>query len=60
MKDLLDEYKKYIGDYSTLQLIHLNDSKEPLGSNKDRHEIIGKGYIYKEKEALLYLLSLSS
>ena len=59
MKDLLDEYKKYIGDYSTLQLIHLNDSKEPLGSNKDRHEIIGKGYIYKEKEALLYLLSFA-
>jgi deoxyribonuclease-4 len=24
---------------------HLNDSKHPLGSGKDRHEHIGRGYI---------------
>jgi deoxyribonuclease-4 len=26
-------------------MIHLNDSKFPLGAGKDRHEVIGKGYI---------------
>ncbi len=30
---------------SRLQAIHLNDSKFPLGSRKDRHENIGKGEI---------------
>lgn len=29
----------------TLGLIHLNDSKAPLGSKKDRHELIGEGEI---------------
>ncbi len=28
-----------------LGLIHLNDSKAPLGSKKDRHELIGEGMI---------------
>jgi deoxyribonuclease IV len=28
-----------------LGLIHLNDSKAPLGSKKDRHELIGDGHI---------------
>ena len=28
-----------------LYAIHLNDSKNPLGSHKDRHELIGKGNI---------------
>jgi apurinic endonuclease APN1 len=59
MKYFLDDYKKYVGDYSTLNLIHLNDSKEPLGSKKDKHENIGKGYIFKDKkgkEALYFLI----
>ncbi|MFI5231679.1 MAG: deoxyribonuclease IV, partial [Gemmatimonadales bacterium] len=30
---------------ATLGLIHLNDSKAPLGSKKDRHELIGDGAI---------------
>ena len=25
--------------------IHINDSKNPLGSHKDRHEKIGEGFI---------------
>ena len=29
----------------TLGLIHLNDSRAPLGSKKDRHELIGEGEI---------------
>lgn len=28
-----------------LRVIHLNDSKTPLGSRRDRHEHIGRGYI---------------
>lgn len=28
-----------------LKAIHLNDSKNPLGAHKDRHEKIGEGYI---------------
>jgi deoxyribonuclease-4 len=28
-----------------LRMIHLNDSKAPLGSKRDRHELIGEGMI---------------
>jgi deoxyribonuclease-4 len=28
-----------------LQCIHLNDSKTPLGSRRDRHELIGRGFL---------------
>ena len=28
-----------------LKAVHLNDSKNPLGAHKDRHEKIGDGYI---------------
>jgi deoxyribonuclease-4 len=31
--------------FERLGLIHLNDSKAPLGSKKDRHELIGSGAI---------------
>lgn len=42
--DLLDEFDKAIGlDY--VKCIHVNDSKNPLGSHKDRHENIGFGYL---------------
>ena len=30
---------------SRLRLMHLNDSKVPMGSRKDRHELIGEGAI---------------
>jgi len=40
----LEELEKYIG-LDKLKVIHLNDSKFPLGSRKDRHMHIGKGYI---------------
>jgi deoxyribonuclease-4 len=33
---------------SRLRLMHLNDSKVPLGSRKDRHELIGEGAIGEE------------
>jgi deoxyribonuclease-4 len=34
--------------WSRLGLLHLNDSKHPLGSRKDRHEDIGKGTLGPE------------
>ena len=41
---VLEEFDKIIG-IDRLKAIHLNDSKNPLGSHKDRHEKIGEGYI---------------
>ncbi len=41
---VLEEFDKVIG-IEKLKAIHLNDSKNPIGSHKDRHEEIGKGYI---------------
>jgi len=43
----LQQFDKQIG-LSKLKLIHANDSKTELGSNKDRHEHIGGGMIGKE------------
>ena len=31
-----------------LRLVHANDSKDPAGSGRDRHEVIGKGTIGKD------------
>ncbi|RKZ28733.1 deoxyribonuclease IV [bacterium] len=39
-----DEFDRIIG-LKKLVGIHLNDSKHPLGSRKDRHEHIGKGFL---------------
>lgn len=39
---VLDEFDRVIG-LSRLRALHLNDSKNPLGSHKDRHEKIGQG-----------------
>lgn len=39
---VLDEFDRIIG-LERLCAIHLNDSKNPLGSHKDRHEKIGEG-----------------
>jgi deoxyribonuclease-4 len=41
---VLDKFDRVIG-LDKLYAIHLNDSKNPYKSHKDRHEIIGKGYI---------------
>ncbi len=41
---MLNEINKHIG-IDKLKLIHLNDSKKPLGSGVDRHEHIGRGSI---------------
>ena len=39
---VLDEFDRVIG-LERLCALHLNDSKNPLGSHKDRHERIGEG-----------------
>ncbi|MBQ8545703.1 MAG: deoxyribonuclease IV [Clostridia bacterium] len=39
---VLDAFDKTIG-LNKLKAIHLNDSKNPLGAHKDRHEKIGEG-----------------
>ena len=39
---VLDEFDRVIG-LTRLRALHLNDSKNPLGSHKDRHEKIGVG-----------------
>ncbi|MBQ7487031.1 MAG: deoxyribonuclease IV [Clostridia bacterium] len=44
LEDVLDEFERVIG-MDKLLAIHLNDSKNPIGSHKDRHEKIGKGEI---------------
>lgn len=41
---VLQEFDKVIG-IKYLKAIHLNDSKNPLASHKDRHECIGEGNI---------------
>jgi deoxyribonuclease-4 len=44
IEKLIAEVKENVG-LDRLKLIHLNDSKKPLGSGVDRHEHIGQGYI---------------
>lgn len=40
----LESFDRMVG-LNRLHLLHLNDSKTPLGSRKDRHWHIGEGYI---------------
>ena len=42
--EVLESFDKIIG-INKIKCIHINDSKNPLGSHKDRHENIGKGTI---------------
>lgn len=44
LDEVLDEFDKIIG-LDRLHAIHLNDSKNPFASHKDRHEKIGEGSI---------------
>jgi deoxyribonuclease-4 len=47
IESTLKSFDQTIG-LKRLQLLHLNDSKTPLGSRKDRHWHIGEGYIGEE------------
>ncbi|WP_244834468.1 deoxyribonuclease IV [Clostridium sp. BJN0001] len=44
LDEVLEKFDKVIG-LDRLCAIHLNDSKNPFESHKDRHEKIGEGYI---------------
>ena len=41
---VLTEFDRVIG-LEKLRALHLNDSKNPCGAHKDRHECIGKGFL---------------
>lgn len=47
LDDVLEEFDEIIG-LDKLRAIHLNDSKNPFESHKDRHEKIGEGSLGKE------------
>lgn len=52
--DYLNEFDKVIG-INKIGCIHVNDSKNPLGSKKDRHENIGYGSIgYNNMLSVIY------
>ena len=42
--EVLDQFDSILG-LENLLCMHINDSKNPLGAHKDRHENLGKGYI---------------
>lgn len=44
---VLEEFDRVIG-LDRLKALHINDSKNPLGAHKDRHEKIGEGFIGTE------------
>ena len=45
---VLDEFDRLVG-IDRLRAVHINDSKNPCGAHKDRHECIGKGYLGSEE-----------
>lgn len=47
LEKTLEEFERLIG-FDKLKLLHLNDSKTPVGSRVDRHWHIGEGYIGSE------------
>ena len=51
--EVLAEFDRVIG-LDRLRAVHVNDSKNPLGARKDRHEKIGEGFI--GTEAILRLM----
>lgn len=44
LDEVLNEFDRIIG-LDRLKAIHINDSMNPLGAHKDRHQKIGEGYI---------------
>ena len=59
MKEFLTSFNKLIGK-KKIACFHLNDSKEPLNSRKDRHENLFLGHIGKSKSnGLKYIINYS-
>lgn len=54
---LFSDFDQYIG-LSRFTLLHLNDSGVKFGKKRDKHALIGTGYIWKDNtESLVYLLN---
>ena len=49
---MVDEFDRVIG-LDRLRCLHVNDSSEPLGSNRDRHANLGEGLIGERLSAFL-------
>jgi len=47
-KSYLKEFEKTIGK-NKIAVVHINDSATPFDGKNDRHEVLGKGYIFNEK-----------
>lgn len=47
LRSFLSAVVKHAGR-GRLRLVHANDSKDPVGSGRDRHEVIGKGSIGRD------------
>ena len=45
---VLNEFDRIVG-IERLRAVHINDSKNPCGAHKDRHECIGKGHLGSEE-----------
>lgn len=43
-EDFWTQFDEIVG-FKYLKAIHLNDSKAPLGANRDLHELLGEGYL---------------
>lgn len=57
VKRMFDEFDFHMG-LDKLSLVHLNDSEVHFGSKKDRHAVLGTGYIWgKDMSSLVYLLN---
>ncbi len=44
LEDVLAEFDRTIG-LNRLKALHINGSKNPIGAHKDRHEVLGEGFI---------------
>jgi deoxyribonuclease-4 len=44
LEEMIEQADRLLG-LDSIPVIHTNDSKHPLGSHRDRHENIGKGFI---------------
>lgn len=47
-EDLVDGVDTLLAEVGTIDLVHLNDSKDELGSGRDRHQNLGAGQIPPE------------
>ena len=52
-----DTFDKLI-NIENLSMVHLNDTLKELGSKINRHAPIGSGYIFKDKQNLINLISI--